>query len=765
MKNRLSAVLVVASVSLITFASAQTITLSLKFQHIPFGVGIGATGLNAADLDGDGRDEIIAGAALGTTFGANNFWYVLERRGAGLEMRFVSNLYTAPITAVRVADVTGSPRPEIIVAAGNILYIYDSCDCRELRRITVAGEVRGLNIVDVDSDGTLDYVFINNNALYIYNAATGALQYQSATYRGTDVAVGNVDTDSDLEIVVATGDSSAGYVLNGRTRALEWSHPNGFGSIVRVGDVNTTFPGEEIVATRVWGAITVLNAAVRSPLYEHPSFNNAAVKLADVNGDGRIEIVHGDAQWGEVYVRDGETLALLGSFDNPEHGVTDVAVADTNGDGTNEVLWGAGYTSTGPDYLYIGDIETYTIAWRSDDLVPPFFAMAHGDLNGDGIAELVYASMVSESGYRGGTWFVRDGRSWELRHRSGANYSSFMPTRRIAIANVDDDPQPEIFIDDNSGYTGFVNCFDGRTFQRQYQTQGYDSSSVWGIQVADVNNDGTPELITSLRRETTGATGTYVYLHNARTGAFLWRSVGLGVLQWSPLAYLRVGNIDSDPALEIVVAEENGQIVIYDGITRLQQLATPSREVSALELADLNGDGVQEVLVGTSNGALYILNISTGGILQGLGNYGGRIDGLQVADLLGTPEPDLIFCVNGVLHIRYVDATTGAPAVWRSPVLGQDAGRSDSLRVADLDIDGRPEIILNVGFGLRVFNLILNIPTGDVNRDGCVDDADLLFVLCQFGETGNNIPADVNRDGQVDDADLITVLFNFGTGC
>ena len=56
-------------------------------------------------------------------------------------------------------------------------------------------------------------------------------------------------------------------------------------------------------------------------------------------------------------------------------------------------------------------------------------------------------------------------------------------------------------------------------------------------------------------------------------------------------------------------------------------------------------------------------------------------------------------------------------------------------------------------------------PEGDVNGDGCVDDADLLAVLFAFGQTGSGLPEDVNADGVVDDADLLTVLFNFGAGC
>jgi uncharacterized membrane protein len=54
---------------------------------------------------------------------------------------------------------------------------------------------------------------------------------------------------------------------------------------------------------------------------------------------------------------------------------------------------------------------------------------------------------------------------------------------------------------------------------------------------------------------------------------------------------------------------------------------------------------------------------------------------------------------------------------------------------------------------------------GDVDCNGCVDDADLLMVLFNFGATGRGLNADVNCDTIVDDADLLIVLFNFGTGC
>jgi WD40 repeat protein len=78
-----------------------------------------------------------------------------------------------------------------------------------------------------------------------------------------------------------------------------------------------------------------------------------------------------------------------------------------------------------------------------------------------------------------------------------------------------------------------------------------------------------------------------------------------------------------------------------------------------------------------------------------------------------------------------------------------------------VDSDGRTIYTSFASQGIAAWRL----PSpADIDGSGCVDDADLLTVLFNFGATGAN-PADVNRDGTVDDADLLQVLFNFGDGC
>jgi hypothetical protein len=71
-----------------------------------------------------------------------------------------------------------------------------------------------------------------------------------------------------------------------------------------------------------------------------------------------------------------------------------------------------------------------------------------------------------------------------------------------------------------------------------------------------------------------------------------------------------------------------------------------------------------------------------------------------------------------------------------------------------------------LGVGIAIFQPRCVSHRGDVDSNGCVDDADLLAVLFAFGQSGGNLGrVDINCDSVVDDADLLIVLFNFGAGC
>lgn len=89
---------------------------------------------------------------------------------------------------------------------------------------------------------------------------------------------------------------------------------------------------------------------------------------------------------------------------------------------------------------------------------------------------------------------------------------------------------------------------------------------------------------------------------------------------------------------------------------------------------------------------------------------------------------------------------------------------------AAISRNGRYIVGVGTKDGMPTFYLLDTIGCqphdGDVDNNRCVDDADLLAILFNFGSTGSSLGrVDVNCDEVVDDADLLIVLFNFGSGC
>ncbi len=54
---------------------------------------------------------------------------------------------------------------------------------------------------------------------------------------------------------------------------------------------------------------------------------------------------------------------------------------------------------------------------------------------------------------------------------------------------------------------------------------------------------------------------------------------------------------------------------------------------------------------------------------------------------------------------------------------------------------------------------------GDVDGDGCVDQADLGILLADWNCTGGDCPGDCDDDGDTDQGDLGILLAHWGEGC
>ncbi|WP_224372617.1 FG-GAP-like repeat-containing protein [Hyalangium versicolor] len=669
-------------------AASGELQVTREWFRSIFGYNIGSKGLYVVDVDADGHSEAV--------ISAGSYWYIASSQGKEYVQRWVSSNGLS-ISALRVAQFDADPALEIFVANGNQLQVYDGATLTVQKTLTLPSSVAtGLTVADVDADGALELVFsdatyFSNSTLFILDANTGAVEFRGTNMGGSSFAVGQVDGDAALEIVVNTG-----TVVDGQSRAVEWNNPDTFGGIVRVGDLDGDGL-DEIVAGYAWTTgLRVYQGDTRQLSYSVPVFNLAAVRVADVEGDGTQEIVYGDAQWGSIHILNGATGAEKWKVSNPEHGVTEIAVGNADADGAREIFWGAGATSTGPDRLYVADAVTHVRDWQSLDISGPFYALTASDVDGDGQVELLSGSYTSDSSYGDGLFFIHDGATHALEYQSGEPTGlDWTGLWRIRTANVDADPQQEIFVTSSITYDAVLLCYDGLTHAEQWRIK-LDDVSFRGMQLADVDGDGVLEVVTSVANQTGGTVGIYVY--NAATGALKWSTPTPGV---SSLSLLRVANVDEDPALEIIAAQSS--LFIIDAATRTVQLTTGTLGVSALETVDMNGDGRSEILIGTSSGAIQVINATTGTVSQTLYSTTGSINGLGVVDLTSDGVKDYVFA-NGE-RLRIVNGSSRAEA-WSSEVLGTNVGAQDSLLVADLDGDQRPEITVNVGTnGFMIFDV------------------------------------------------------------
>jgi hypothetical protein len=341
-------------------------------------------------------------------FGELRYWMILRydsgTKSYGNEV-FVSPVYPTGkgIKSLVVGEAFPTAGPEIVVGrADGVIEVWSQATRQLL--LTITTSVTGLNAItlaDVDGDAKVDLVVVNGSTLYVYEVA-GTLKWSLAGPSGTDVVVAQMDADPALEIA-----TTSGHVVDAATKSVQWFWNNKFGFVLKAGDIDADGKAELLAADQ-WSWIWAYDVDKQLPKWSLPVNNTGAIELGDIDKDNTLELIVGEAQWGSITGYDTTTLAKEWSISNPEHGTTDVTFADFDADGKNEVFWGAGFSHTGKDILYAGDITAQQVRWQSVHLDGPFVGPALGDIDGDGIPEIVTCSTTSDSGYAGGRIVVID---------------------------------------------------------------------------------------------------------------------------------------------------------------------------------------------------------------------------------------------------------------------------------------------------------------------------------------------------------------------
>ena len=438
-----------------------------------------------ADLDGDGRMEVIAGAyslfALNGEDGTDHWGSPVDPAGGRVWPGIV------------VADLDGDDDVEIVSAHGDgYLHVLDRDGSIVWSRRPAAEELRGLSVSDLDADGTLEIIVTGavygktNTWVLEHNGETRAGWPQLTNDSGyaygvfnDNAAVGDIDGDGQGEIVVpsdvhyicaykANGAQIPAHAMYG---GKEWGRVGVWESLD--------------IELRGWGTCRVGDE--RRERYR-ANFAHGPAAIADVNLDGIAEVIAvgnvydcisgypsryngvyifnadrsrfstGGHDWEQPPVDTGTPLSE--DWHVIESNQPNPAIADLDGDGEKEVLFSS----------YDGRIHAFWLD-KTEHGDWPFSVYSAGeglfrfssepviaDLDNDGRAEVILGSWVQKGSHRTGKLHILDYLGKPI-HEIDLPLAYGSPDWNGALAaptldNIDADDDLEVIL--NTAHSGFV---------------------------------------------------------------------------------------------------------------------------------------------------------------------------------------------------------------------------------------------------------------------------------------------------------------------
>lgn len=335
----------------------------------------------------------------------------------------------------------------------------------------------------------------------------------------------------------------------------------------------------------------------------------------------------------------------------------------------------------------IATSQTPEIMWSFDTHDASFGQSAAGDIDGDGLLELVFGCYRNDS-----CVYALNAEDGSLLWKVNTRYPGYEGCNDVAplIYDVDDDGMLDVIVPSSCNPTTY--CFNGADGEIKWQTPTAGSDSPPTI--SDIDNDGQLEILH-------GGFDGHVLCINALNGNMEW-SLNVDEDSWVQTAPTIV-DLDGDGMIDFVVATEKSdtnRVYAYRGVDHslLWQYTMSDWVYHGTAVADLDQDGLPELVLGDYNGKLVALNAEDGSEAwtYTYSTSGGYYIGspATIADLDGDGLCEVVFCN----WFKIIALRNNGTMSWNYTIPGYETAFRGAV-LSDVDNDGLPDAVFGTSGG------------------------------------------------------------------
>ncbi|HSN92442.1 MAG TPA: FG-GAP-like repeat-containing protein [Anaeromyxobacteraceae bacterium] len=557
-----------------------------------------------ADLDGDARGDIVVVESWD--------WVSVRLAGGTSFQRYSTDAYNGGINVVRVADLDRDGRPDLVAGAEqgfrSLVLLRNAGDGTFEIAVGYDLDVRveDAEVGDVDGDGDVDVVVLGSYPFSPYLQVIGVVRNDGSGALGTaelhdlpalgslrpDLLLADLDADGSPDVVVAEG---------GRVRALRNRGDGtldppaasfaGAGGATAAADADGDGRTDLLAANQAVSGVEVRRGRGGMSLAGPEVIEEPATDLlaADVDGDGRADLVSALIPYDGSTPVIGIRRSSPGGFSPPERylapGASGILSADVDRDGRVDIVIARPET---PGVLLNAGDGTFLAELPAVERGGSVVRLA--DVTGDGAPDLLalrYRDLRVARGFGNGAF-------------GPAESHAILPAVNFEVGDVDGDGRGDVVTIEARVSGAVVRAYrflgDGSLDALAERWIPQEWLYYVALAIADVDGDGAAETLVLLDGATIPYTGFLALLRGGPEGP---GPAELHEVQGTALA---VGSMSGGPRRDVLVLEMNGNAVTLFAGGPGGSLANAGRWTSRsgrdIELGDFDGDLRDDVAVG-----------------------------------------------------------------------------------------------------------------------------------------------------------------------